>query len=61
MGFRMVPVSGIRRPKAARRIVERDPRSKMVGISMQEEESIDASMRGAGAVMYLSKVGPPAS
>ncbi len=53
-----VSMPGMGGIEATRRIVSRDPRVKVVGLSMHEDESVGSSMRGAGAMVYLSKVGP---
>jgi len=53
-----VSMPGMNGIEATRLIVGRDPRVKVVGLSMYEDDSVGASMRQAGAARYLSKVGP---
>jgi signal transduction histidine kinase/ActR/RegA family two-component response regulator len=44
--------------EATRRIRRRCPRTRIIGLSMFEDEIADRRMREAGAVAYLSKTGP---
>jgi CheY-like chemotaxis protein len=44
--------------EATRRIRRRCPRTRIIGLSMFEDDIADRRMREAGAVAYLSKTGP---
>jgi len=45
-------------PEAARRIIERDPHVRVIGLSMFDEAEMAAQMLAAGAETYLPKAGP---
>jgi DNA-binding NarL/FixJ family response regulator len=49
-------MSGI---EATKRILARDPGTKVIGLSMFSEADVGAQILQAGAVAYLSKGGPP--
>ena len=57
MDINLGEMSGI---EATRIIVQRNPRVKVVGLSMHVDSAVAQSMRDAGAVGYLSKGGPSA-
>lgn len=56
MDVSMPRMSGV---EATRRIVQQMPNTKIIGLSMHEHDDVAASMKAAGAAMYLTKTTPP--
>ena len=55
MDINLGAMSGI---EATRRILDRNPLIKVIGLSMHMDESVATEMRAAGATHYLTKGGP---
>ncbi len=56
MDVSMPRMSGV---EATQRIIQLLPSSKIIGLSMHEQEDAAVSMKAAGAAIYLTKTSPP--
>ncbi len=56
MDVSMPRLSGV---EATRRIVRQLPGTRIIGLSMHEQDDVAASMKAAGADVYLTKTAPP--